>query len=123
MSYKNLRIYKLSWRLVLQVHKTTFELPLFEMYETGAQIRRSTKSVKSNIVEGYGRRKYKNEFIRFMIMSQASNDESIDHLDTLYYTGSLKNDAAYQKLRADMLRLGKEINRFIKALETKHNNW
>jgi four helix bundle protein len=101
----------------------TLELPGFEKFETGAQIRRSSKSVKSNIVEGYGRRRYKNEFIRFMIMSQASNDESIDHLETLYYTGSLKNEALYKQMRKDMIRLGKEINRFIQALETKHKSW
>ena len=30
----------------------------------GSQIRRSSKSVVSNIVEGFGRRRYKNEFIK-----------------------------------------------------------
>jgi len=41
-------------------------LPKFEMYEEGSQIRRSAKSVAANIVEGYGRRRYKQEFIRFL---------------------------------------------------------
>ena len=69
MSYKNLRIYQLSNELVIQIHMMSLELPGFERYEIGSQIRRSVKSVKSNIVEGYGRRRYKNEFIRFMTMS------------------------------------------------------
>ncbi len=60
MSYKNLDIWKLSRELVIDIHKMTLtELPKFEMYETGSQIRRSSKSVKANIVEGYGRRSYK----------------------------------------------------------------
>lgn len=67
------------------------ELPKFEMYEVGSQIRRSSKSVKSNIVEGYGRRYYKQEFIHHLIISLASNDETIDHLETLFETKSLTN--------------------------------
>jgi four helix bundle protein len=101
----------------------SLSLPTFEKYEVGSQIRRSTKSIKSNIVDGYGRRKYKSEFIRFMVMSQASNDESIDHLETLFNTGSLKDEALYNKLREDLVQLGKEINKFIQALERRHNQW
>ena len=123
MSYRNLRIYQLSDDLVIRIHKMSLGLPNFEKYEVGSQIRRSTKSVKSNIVEGYGRRRYKSEFIRFIIMSQSSNDESIDHLETLFKTKSLKDEILYSELKKDLVRLGKEINNFIKALELKHNNW
>ena len=35
---------------------TLDNLPKFEMYEEGSQIRRSSKAVASNIVEGFGRR-------------------------------------------------------------------
>ncbi len=122
MSYKNLRIYQLSFDLAIRIHKMSLRLPAFEMYEAGSQIRRSSKSVKSNIVEGYGRRKYKPEFIRFTIMALASNDETLDHLDTLYKTNSLTDESLYLNLRQDVNRLGKEINRFIIALELKHND-
>ena len=123
MSYKNLNIYHLSNDITIKIHKMSLELPSFEKYEVGSQIRRSTKSIKSNIVEGYGRRKYKSEFIRFMVISLASNDESIDHLETLFNTGSLKDKALFNKLREDLIRLGKEINNFIQALEKRHNQW
>lgn len=69
MSYKKLEIWNLSRELVIEVHKVTFLLPKFEQYEEAQQIRRSMKSVKSNIVEDYGRRRYKLEFIRFLIFS------------------------------------------------------
>ncbi len=121
MSYKKLRIHQLSSDLVIRIHKMSLELPSFEKYEIGSQIRRSSKSVKSNIVEGSGRRQYKKEFIRFIIFSQASNDETLDHLETLYTTGSLTNEELYQSLRKDIVRLGKEINRFIVAVKLKHN--
>jgi len=123
MSYQKLRVYQLSGDLVIRIHIMSLELPSFEKYEIGSQIRRSSKSVKSNIVEGYGRRLYKKEFIRFIIFSQASNDETLDHLETLYKTGSLTDVVLYKTLRNDIIRLGKEINRFITALKLKHNNW
>ena len=60
MSYKKLEIWQLTRELVIDIHKMTLhKLPKFEMFEEGSQIRKSMKSVKSNIVEGYGRRRYK----------------------------------------------------------------
>ena len=56
MSYKKLNIWQLSRSLVIDIHKMSLALPAFEKYEEGSQIRRSSKSVKSNIVEGYGRK-------------------------------------------------------------------
>jgi hypothetical protein len=65
MSYKNLEIWQLARNLVIDIHRMTLnELPKFEMYEEGSQIRKSIKSVKSTIVEGYGRRRYKKDYLR-----------------------------------------------------------
>lgn len=50
------------------------------MYELGSQLRRSSDSVVSNIVEGYGRRRYKADFIRFLVFSHSSCLETIGHL-------------------------------------------
>jgi four helix bundle protein len=117
VSYKKLRIWELSLDVVIEIQKMTLELPRFEMYETGSQIRRSSKSVKSNIVEGYGRRKYINEYIRFSIYAQSSNDETLDHLETLHLTGSLKDRIVYERIREKLIILGRRINLFIQALE------
>ena len=58
MSYRNLAVCQLARRAVVEIHQMTLsELPKFEMVEEGAQIRRFIQSVKSNLVEGYGRRR------------------------------------------------------------------
>ncbi len=93
--------------VVIEVHKTTLTLPRYEMYETGSQIRRSSKSVKSNIVEGYGRRYYKNDFVKYVIYALASNMETIDHLETLFETGSMRDEKLYVNLSAKLELLGK----------------
>jgi four helix bundle protein len=117
MSYKNLEIWKLADVLVVEIHDMTLtRLPKFEMFETGSQIRRSIKSVKATIVEGYGRKKYKAEFIKFLIYALASNDETTDHLETLYKTKSLTDEALYNSLHAKLQILGKKINLFIKGV-------
>jgi four helix bundle protein len=121
MSYRNLEIWQSSRTLVIDVHRMTLgKLPKFEMFEEGTQIRRSMKSVKSTIVEGYGRRRYKQEFIKFLTYSQASCDETVDHLETLFETGSLSDQPFYDDLHQRLDRLGKQINMFIQSVERSH---
>jgi four helix bundle protein len=121
MSYKKLKIWQEARQIVLDIHKMTLsKLPPFELYEEGSQIRRSIKSVKSNIVEGYGRRRYKQDFVRFLTYSLASCDETTDHLETLYETESLKDEVLYQDLHKRLQTLGKKINLFIQSVEKKH---
>src|SRR5210317_2216754 len=118
MSYRNLQIWELSRKSAVEIHRMTMKLPTFEFYETGSQIRRSSKSVKSNIVEGYGRRRYLKEYIRYLVFAQASNDETLDHLETLYLTGSLANEDVYSSLKDRVVLLGKKINLFIQKLDS-----
>jgi four helix bundle protein len=121
MSYKSLHVWQLSRELVVEVHTMTLNrLPKFELYEEGSQIRRSIKSVKSNIVEGYGRRRYKQEYIRFLTFALASCDESIDHLETLSETGSLTDVELYSQIHGRLEQLGKKLNAFIQAVEREH---
>ncbi len=117
MSYKNLEIWKLANELVVEIHEMSLtKLPKFEMYEEGSQIRRSSKSVKATIVEGYGRKRYKAEFIKYLIYSLGSNDETTDHLENLYRTKSLQDESVYNYLHAKLEILGKKINLFIKGV-------
>jgi len=101
---------------------TLAELPKFEQYEQGAQIRRSSKSVRANIVEGYGRRRYKQDFIRFLSYAEASCDETIDHLETLFETGSLTDADLYRSIHERLRMLSKKINRFLFSVEGKHES-
>ena len=64
--YKELEIFRIAFDLSTRVHHASLKLPKFEIFEQGSQIRRSSKSVKDTISEGYGRRKYKPEYIKYM---------------------------------------------------------
>lgn len=123
MSYKKFEIWQISRELVNDIHRMSLkELPKFEFYEEGSQIRRSVKSVKSNIVEGYGRKRYKQDYVRFLTYSISSNDETIDHLETLFETESLENAELYNDFHNRLDILGKKINLFLQAIERSIKN-
>jgi len=118
MSYKNLEIWQLAREEAIEIHKMSLEqLPKFEQFETGQQIRRSSKSTRSTIVEGYGRRTYQSEYFKFLTYAIASNDETIDHLESLFETGSLQNTETYEQIHSKCELLGKKLNNFIKHFD------
>ncbi|MCK4250877.1 four helix bundle protein [candidate division WOR-3 bacterium] len=121
-SYKDLEIYKKAHKLAIEIHEMTLALPKFEMYEEGSQIRRSSKSVKTNIVEGFGRRRYKQEFIKFLTYSLASCDETLDHLGSIYATKSLKNREKYEYFCEEYDHLGRMISNFTKSVDSGHKS-
>ncbi|MDA3890599.1 MAG: four helix bundle protein [Salinivirgaceae bacterium] len=118
-SYRDLDIYKMAYDLAIKVHHMSLKLPKHELYEQGSQVRRSTKSIKDTIVEGYGRRKYKADFIKFLIYAQASCDEATSQLTTI---NELYSDIAPNaiKLLEEYKVLGAKINKFIQYVEL---NW
>jgi len=123
MSYRNLGIWKLSRKATVDIHHMTLnKLPKFEMFEEGSQIRRFVKSIRSNIVEGYGRRRYKQEFIKHLVYAQGSCDKTMDHLEMLFETGSLSDENLYEKLHGLLDELGRKLNLFTQGVEAGHRS-
>lgn len=116
-SYKDLEIYKLSFQLALDVHKLTLTLPKTEQYELGSQVRRSAQSVRANIVEGYGRKDYKTEFVRFLVIANASLLETESHLEMLC---EIYKKEQIKRLIESYKELGKKLYKFIMYVQ---NNW
>ena len=115
--YRDLEIYTESKRLAVLVHSISLQLPKFELYEEGSQVRRSSKAVTSAIVEGFGRRRYKADYIKHLIYAQAECDETILHLDFLFETESWKDEEKYKSLINDYDTLSKRINKFTQWVE------
>ncbi|MDN3676642.1 four helix bundle protein [Flavobacterium paronense] len=118
-SYKDLAIYTLSLNLFYKTHQISLKLPKHELYELGSQIRRSSDSVSTNIVEGYGRKRYKADFIKFLTYSYASNLETLCHFEKIQVLyPNFENEI--KLLQSDYDILGAKIFNFIKYVE---NNW
>jgi four helix bundle protein len=119
MSYKDLEVWRLANELVLEIYVMTLnDLPKFEMYEVGSQLRRSIKSVKANIAEGYGRKRYQQDYIHFLVIALGSVCESQDHLETLFCTQSLKDEKKFNELIEKLEKLGRKLNLLIKVIQS-----
>jgi four helix bundle protein len=76
------------------------------------------KSIKNNIVEGYGRKRYKQEFIRFLVFAHASCDEAdlqLTMIDEIYFESKGLTD-----LISEYEILGRKIYKFMEYVE---QNW
>jgi four helix bundle protein len=115
-NYRDLEIYQIAFVLAKKVHIASLKLPSFELYEQGSQIRRSSKSIKDQIAEGYGRRRYKSDFIKFLIYAQSSCDETTSQLEMIHQLYPELSD--FHKIFQEYDNLGKKINSYIQYVET-----
>ena len=118
-SYRDLEIFQLAMQGAVLIHQMSLRLPHYETYEVGSQVRRSAKSIPANIAEGFGRRRYKNEYIRFLTYALASCDETRVHLDLVHQTGNLKADE-HASLSSFYDQLGRKVNRFLQQVIAQH---
>ena len=116
-TYADLEIYKTALSLYFDIHKLTLNLPKFELYELGSQLRRSADSVVTNIVEGYGRRRYKAEFIRFLVFSRASNLEVACHLEKIVILYHHLNISVFEMIERND-QLSRKLYKFLEFVET-----
>lgn len=121
--YRRLEVWKLARELGIEIYEMTLNnLPKFEMFETGSQIRRSMKSVRSNIVEGYGKRIWKGDFVRHLTYAIGSCDETIDHLETLVETRSLTDQCLFDSLSGKLDHLKRKLVRFRQGVQREHSS-
>jgi len=68
---------------------------------------------QQNIVEGYALRRYKNEFIHYLFRPYGSSQETIELLELLFETESLKDEELFKKAI--------EIPQFMKEPEAEYS--
>ncbi len=73
---EDLEVFRRAYRLSLEVHRASLELPRIEQFALADQVRRASKSICANLAEGFGRQQQsKPEFRRFVMMALGSADE------------------------------------------------
>ena len=89
--FLDLKVYQIARKLASEVFNLTKKFPPEEKYSLTDQIRRSSRSVKANIAEGWGKRKYPEVFKRHLVDSLGSLEETkswlISSLDCNYISG------------------------------------
>lgn len=87
-------------KVLVAVHKMVHGFPEYERFDLTYQMRRASKSVPTNIAEGYGRRKSAKEFKHFLTMSLSSANEMIVHLEiarALEYTETERSSSLIEE--------------------------
>ena len=79
--FKDLRVYQLAFQSSFGIFCLTKKFPNDEKFEMTSQIRRSSRSVCTNIVEAYRRRRYKDYFISKLNDAETENAETLVWLD------------------------------------------
>ena len=61
--HRDLKVYRLTYKLAIEIFEASKEFPKEEKYSLTDQIRRSSRSVAANIAEGFRKRQYPKMFV------------------------------------------------------------
>jgi len=114
-SYKDLDVYTLSYELAMEIFWLTRDFPKEEMYSLISQVVRSSRSIISNITEGWAKRKYQNYFKQHLVHALGSNAETENWL-------RFAQDCNYISEEEDK-PLNKKVEHVGKMLTKLHQNW
>ncbi len=106
--YKDLIAFKKAYELAMDIFNITGSFPNDEKYSMVDQIRRSSRSVCTNLAEAYRRRKYKNYFLSKLNDCGSENAETQIWLDFAKDCGYLTEEQ-WQELSSKNNEVGKLI--------------
>ena len=109
--FEHLKVWQKSHQLVLDIYKIIKKFPTEEKFSLVDQIKGSSSSIPTNIVEG-NERKTKNEFIQFLYVSKGSCAETKYHLLLSRDLGYISN-SEYQELSNKTIEVSKMLSSFI----------
>lgn len=114
-TYRDLEVYKRAYKLALEIYKFSFTLPKELQYDIADDLRRATRSILSNIAEGYGRRKSNKDTVSFLKISLGSCDEVLFNLDFLRDL-DLISEEKYRHFSEEYTICSKQLNKLISSL-------
>ena len=118
MSYRDMDVYRKSFRLALEMHHFSLLLPQYLRYDLSDQLRRASRSVPSNIAEGYARNRSLKDVIGFLQISLGSNDEVLFNLEFLKEV-KLISPENYEHFVKEYTYLGKQLYTLMKSLAAR----
>src|SRR5712675_1586094 len=79
--FRDLRVYQLAFKLAMEIFEESKSFPKEEKYSLTDQIRRASRSVASNIAEGYRKKLYPKMFVSKMADADGEATETQVWLD------------------------------------------
>lgn len=106
--FRELKVYQLAYELAMEIFHLTKAFPKEEMYSLTDQVRRSSRSVCSNIAEGYRKRGYPKHFSLKMTDADGEASETTVHLSFAKDCGYISNEI-YSSLIDRYKEIGKML--------------
>lgn len=108
-SYRDLRVYQAAIKSTMRIFEMTKDFPSEEKYSMTDQMRRSSRSVCSNIGEAWRRRRYKAAFISKLNDSETEATETQVWLELAFLSRYISQDiykemfAEYESITAQLV--------------------
>lgn len=107
-TFRELAVYKKAFALAMDIFEGSKRFPNEEKYSLTDQIRRSSRSVCSNIAEGFRKRQYPSHFASKISDADSENTETQVWLDF-----SLKCNYIAKEEWEDLIAKSEEVGRLI----------
>ena len=110
-SYKELRVYQAAMSAAMRIFELTKKFPIEERYSLTDQIRRSSRSVCSNIGEAWRKRRYRAHFISKLSDSEGEAEETRVWLEVSWRCGYVSEaeasdlDQEYDRIIGQLVRM------------------
>lgn len=107
--FRDLEVYQVAFNSAMNIFTLTKQFPSEEKYSLTDQIRRSSRSVCSNLSEGWRKRKYKAVFVNKLTDSMQEASETQTWLEFSYACSYINNDV-FEKLDSEYEKIIKMLN-------------
>jgi four helix bundle protein len=117
-THKDLDVYKLAFDAAMRIFEISKNFPREETYSLTDQIRRSSRSVCSNIAEGFRKRRYPKAFVSKLTDSEGEAAETQTWLDFAINCKYITSDEHKELYETYENIIGKLVNMSIRP-----ENW
>ena len=115
--FEDLDVFQRAYKVSLELHRVSLQMPRTEQYALADQVRRASKSICAKLAEGFGRQaQSKAEFQRFIRMSIGSADEMRVWLRYCFDLGYISNEQ-WQTWRDEYEQIAKMLQGLHRSLE------
>ena len=106
--FKETKVYKTAFALAMDIFEVSKSFPVEERYSLTDQMRRSSRSVCSNLAEAYRKKKYPAHFLSKVSDADMENSETLVWLDF-----ALSCKYLSPQLHSNLLAKNEEIGRLL----------
>lgn len=112
--YRDIDAYQRAKALVVPMHGLVQGFPDYEKYDLCDQVRRASKSVVANIVEGYSHKDTPAKAKQFWRIAMGSANELIEHLEMAVALGYASEETCQDYIERYTV-VAKQLNRLIQT--------